>query len=182
MIVSYFQAGRICDYINEKWGWDKLLAMMHDFADSEATAEVIAQRTGHRAGGVRQGVSGVARSRNQERRRRLRRLAEEAERGRRSLPRAKKYDEVIKRRHGHSRPVSRIMWKPAASYELLAEAYLAKDDKPAAIAELERYAEAAAAAARQPVKKLATLLAEAGRKKDAAAALERINYISPQDR
>ena len=26
---------QICDYINEKWGWDKLLAMMHDFGDRE---------------------------------------------------------------------------------------------------------------------------------------------------
>ena len=39
MIVSYFQAGRICDYINEKWGWDKLLAMMHDFGDGDDTAD-----------------------------------------------------------------------------------------------------------------------------------------------
>ena len=37
--VSYFQAGRICDYINEKWGCDKLLAMLHDFGAGEDTAD-----------------------------------------------------------------------------------------------------------------------------------------------
>ena len=25
VIISYFQAGRIFDYINDKWGWDTLL-------------------------------------------------------------------------------------------------------------------------------------------------------------
>jgi cellulose synthase operon protein C len=32
VVVSYFEAGRICDYITEKWGWDTMLAMLHDFA------------------------------------------------------------------------------------------------------------------------------------------------------
>ena len=41
VIVSYFQAGRICDYINEKWGWDTLLAMLHDFGAGEATPAVV---------------------------------------------------------------------------------------------------------------------------------------------
>ena len=41
VIVSYFQAGRICDYINEKWGWDTLLAMLHDFGAGEETAAVV---------------------------------------------------------------------------------------------------------------------------------------------
>jgi len=65
-------------------------------------------------------------------------------------------------------------------YELLAEAYVAKENKPAAIAELERYRKEGG---RSPssLKKLAALLAEAGRKKEAAQTLERINYIAPQD-
>ena len=33
VIVSYFQAGRICDYIKENWGDDKLLDMVHAFAE-----------------------------------------------------------------------------------------------------------------------------------------------------
>ncbi len=32
VIVSYFQAGRICDYITNKWGWDTILAMLKDFS------------------------------------------------------------------------------------------------------------------------------------------------------
>ena len=45
VIVSYFQAGRICDYINEKWGWDTLLAMLHDFGAGEDTPDGGAQGT-----------------------------------------------------------------------------------------------------------------------------------------
>ena len=65
-------------------------------------------------------------------------------------------------------------------YEFLAEAYLAKGDKEHAIAELARYSEVGG---RDPglIKKLATLLEEAGRKKEAAAALTRLNWIYPQD-
>ncbi len=32
VIVSYFQAGSICDFIGEKWGEDKLLDMVHSYA------------------------------------------------------------------------------------------------------------------------------------------------------
>ena len=65
-------------------------------------------------------------------------------------------------------------------YEVLADAYLAKGDKAAAAAELERYARAGG---RNPeaLKKLATLLEEAGRPKEAAEALNRLNYIYPRD-
>ncbi len=41
VVVSYFQAGRICDYITDKWGWDTILAMLHDFGAGEDTAAVI---------------------------------------------------------------------------------------------------------------------------------------------
>src|SRR4029077_9303290 len=59
-------------------------------------------------------------------------------------------------------------------YEVLAEAYLAKDDKAAATAELERYLKIGG---RNPdaIMRLAKLLSDAGRKKEAAAALDRLN-------
>ena len=65
-------------------------------------------------------------------------------------------------------------------YEFLASAYLAKDDKPAAIAELERYVKAGG---RNPdsIKLLAKQLEDAGRKKEAADVLDRLNYIYPMD-
>src|SRR5581483_3730875 len=41
VLVSYYQAGRICDFITEKWGWDAILAMLKDYANDVPTPEVI---------------------------------------------------------------------------------------------------------------------------------------------
>ena len=43
VIVSYFQGGQICSFIAEKWGYDKLLAMIHAFGEKKTTVEVIEQ-------------------------------------------------------------------------------------------------------------------------------------------
>src|SRR5260370_23524347 len=65
-------------------------------------------------------------------------------------------------------------------YELMADAYLAKGDKAAARKELEKYS---AVGGRGPVliKRLATLEEETGDAKKAAATLNRLNYIYPED-
>ena len=41
VIVSYWQAGTICDYIHEKWGDDALLGMVHSFAELKTTPDAI---------------------------------------------------------------------------------------------------------------------------------------------
>ena len=41
VIVSYFQGGKICNFIAEKWGYEKLIAMLHDFGNKLSTPEVI---------------------------------------------------------------------------------------------------------------------------------------------
>lgn len=39
--VSYYQAGRICDFIQARWGAAKLVEMVHDFAVPTTTPEVL---------------------------------------------------------------------------------------------------------------------------------------------
>lgn len=46
VIVSYYQAGRICDYIQERWGAEKLVEMVHDFAVPTTAPAVIQQALG----------------------------------------------------------------------------------------------------------------------------------------
>jgi len=46
VIVSYYQAGRICDYIQDRWGAEKLVEMVHDFAAPTTTTAVIQQALG----------------------------------------------------------------------------------------------------------------------------------------
>jgi len=46
VLVSYYQAGRICDYIQDRWGATKLVEMVHDFAAPTTTAAVIQSALG----------------------------------------------------------------------------------------------------------------------------------------
>ena len=101
----------------------------------------------------------------------------DSERGRKTY-KAKKYDEVI--REGREiRDMYPEYVEAGNVYEFLADAYLAKGNKAAAMAQLERYS---AIGGRSPylLKKLASLQAEAGKKREAAGnALTGCNYIYP---
>lgn len=46
VVVSYFQAGSICDFIKSKWGEEKLLKMMHSYAQLKNTQHAIEQDLG----------------------------------------------------------------------------------------------------------------------------------------
>jgi len=95
------------------------------------------------------------------------------------LAKAKKHDEVIMGATA-IRDVYPDYVETGSVYEFLKDAYLAKNDKTNAIAELARYSQIGG---RDPVmiKEFAALLEEAGRKKEAAAALTRLNWIYPVD-
>jgi tetratricopeptide (TPR) repeat protein len=178
VIVSYFQAGRICDYINERWGYDKLLAMMHSFAARKTTPEVVQQQLGESPeqfdkdflawlnGKTSKEVAGF-----EDWRKRLRLIAE-AEHG-------KNWDKMIA--EGTAiRDIYPDYVEAGSVYEFLSEAYNAKGDRAKAVSELERYTHAGG---RNPatLKQLAAWEAEAGRKRDAAQVLARLNLIAPND-
>jgi len=178
VVVSYFQAGRICDYINDKWGWDTLLAMLHDFAADDDTATVVRKELHMEPADFDKVFLAdlEASTKNvvthlEEWKSGLKALAEMSAR--------KDYDGVIR-----AGPEIRD-WYPDyveqhSAYEALAQAYLAKDNKEAATAELERYIKIGG---RNPetIKLTAKLLQEAGNEKEAAAVLEQLNYIYPMD-
>ena len=92
---------------------------------------------------------------------------------------AKDYDTVIKL-GTEARDLFPDYVEAGSVYEFLSKAYLAKENKPAAIAELERYVKIGG---RSPdtLKALADELQAAGNKKEAAAVLDRVNYIYPMD-
>ena len=79
VIVSYFQGGKICSYIAEKWGYAKLLAMIHDFAKLESTPDVIQKDLGISHRRVRQTVPGLAGCADQSHNRTLRRVERKTE-------------------------------------------------------------------------------------------------------
>jgi cellulose synthase operon protein C len=178
VIVSYFQAGRVCDFINEKWGYSKLLDMMQAFSTLKPTSEVIEQQLGMKPAEFDEKFMawldaqvGQTVSKFGEWQKMLKEVAEAAA--------AKKYDDVL--RLG---PAVRQLYpehvEMTSVYKLIADAHLARGDKAAAVAELEKWARAGG---RDPdlLKKLAKMQEEAGDRKAAIRTWQRLVYVYPLD-
>ena len=177
VLVSYFQAGSICDYIKERWGDDKLLDMVHSFGALKTTPEVIQKDLqmspdefdkaylawlDKRVGQTAANFDAWAKN--------LKELA--------ALTKAHDNDAVVKA----AREVVQLYPQyvgDANAYEFMAEAQLAKGDKKAAAASLTSY-EKMGGQSPETLIKLASLEEDLGNGKDAAATLDRINYIYPE--
>jgi tetratricopeptide (TPR) repeat protein len=176
VVVSYFEAGRICDYIGGRWGEAKLLDMVHSYAHVVSTREVIQKNLGMSAEDFDQQFQAWLYDRVHETvasfdewHKRLASLAR--------LAQDKQYDAVIRDGDAVLRLYPDYVYD-ANAYEFLAEAYLAKADKTAAAAVLSQYMRAGG---RRPevLQKLAGIQEELGDPRSAAATLDRINSIDP---
>jgi len=178
VIVSYFQGGKICNFIAEKWGYEKLMAMLHDFGNKMTTPEVIQEEFQMKPEEFdKQFLAWLepqtekAVKNYDEWRKRVRVVA--------GFVKDKKWDEAIK--EGEAiRDMYTEYVEMGSVYEALAQAWIGKGDKAKATAELERYSKVGG---RDPesLKELSKLLEEQGRKKEAAAVLERLNLIYLED-
>ncbi len=178
VIVSYYQAGKICNFIQQKWGYDKLIDMVHDYAALKTTPQVIElefkmkpeefdrQFLTWLEAQTKRTVDGF-----DDWKKSIKTVAEDAK--------AKKWDDVI-REGVRIRDLYPDYVDAASVYEFLADAYEAKGDKANEMAELARYSRIGG---RNPItlKQLAALQSAAGQKKEAAATLERLNLIYPKD-
>jgi tetratricopeptide (TPR) repeat protein len=178
VMVSYYQAGRICDYIKSRWGADKLLDMVHSFAQLKPTPEVIRQDLGMEPEEFdKQFLEwldkdvGTTVANFDKWRASVKNLAQQAKN--------KNYDEVLKEGEEVRRLYPEYVY-PANPYEFMAEADLAKGNKQAAVAILTDY-EKMGGRNPQALKELASLEEELGKPADAAATLDRLNYIYPVD-
>jgi cellulose synthase operon protein C len=178
VIVSYYQAGRICDYIQSRWGADKLLEMAHSFAKVQTTADVIQQDLGiSTADFDKQFLAwldadvGKTAQNFDPWRKGLKDLVDAAKDHRNA--------DVIK--DGQEiRNLNPDYVYDANAYEFLAEAYEATNDKKEAAAVLTDY-EKRGGHDPATLKELAGLEDDLGSPMEAAATLDRINYIYPND-
>ncbi len=176
MLVSYFEAGRMCDYIQTHWGQDKLLDLVHQFAIPRSTPDAIRTALGMEPAAfdaqfqawlyqdTASLVAGFDAWRAQ-----LETLV--------SASRAKQYDDVL----AHAEAV--ITLYPdyvydGNAYQILAEAALAQGKAPIATTALRRYVQHRG---RDPaaLEQLAKLQQESGDKGAAIATLQKINLIDP---
>jgi len=176
VVVSYFEAGSICDFIKAHWSEDKLLDMVHSYAQRKTTTEAIQANLGmspeefdkQYLQWLNQRYGAMAASFN-DWRKALEQLVEAANQ--------KQYDAVIKQGPAVIRMYPEYIGD-ANAYEFVAVADLAKGDKKAAAAVLTDY-EKIGGEDPSILKKLASLEEDLGQTKEAAATLDRINYIYP---
>jgi len=178
VIVSYFQAGRIADYINDKWGWDTLLAMLHDFGNGEDTVSVVKKELKiDPADFDKQFFAFIEADTKKtvehfdEWKKTLKALVE--------MSSTKDWGAVIKQGTA-IRDMYPDYVEEHSVYEILATAYAAQGDKAKAVEELLRY-EKIGGRDPESLKLLAKNLEEMGRTAEAADALNRLNFIYPMD-
>jgi tetratricopeptide (TPR) repeat protein len=176
VIVSYFEAGSICDYIKSRWSEGKLLDMVHSYAQRKTTPEVIQadldvspEEFDKQYLQWLDKIYGAQAANFEQTRKALEQMAEAAKQ--------KQYDAVIQEGEAVRRMYPEYIGA-ANPYEFVAAADLAKGDKKAAEAILIEY-EKIGGDDPGTLKKLASLEEELGQPKEAAATLDRINYIYP---
>jgi tetratricopeptide (TPR) repeat protein len=176
VIVSYFQAGSLCDFVKARWGEDKLLEMVHSFAQLKTTPEVV----GHDLGLAPEDFDkqylawlnqkyGAEAAHFDEWRTRLKALVAAAEQ--------KQFDTVLQQGTAIVAMYPEYVGD-ANAYELIADADKAAGDVKAEAAVLTAY-EQEGGQSPDALKRLATLEQDAGEMDKAAATLERVNYIYP---
>jgi tetratricopeptide (TPR) repeat protein len=176
ILVSYYQAGRVCDYIQERWGADTLVEMMHAFAELKPTPDVIQQSLGLAPAAfdeqfltwLYQGAGPIV-TRFDDWRTGLEHLVELVNSG--QLDSALQEGETVRRLYPE-------YVQDANAYEFLAEIKSARGDKPGAAAVLLDYRKFGGSNP-AALKKLASLQEEMGQARGAAATLDAINEIYP---
>jgi cellulose synthase operon protein C len=176
VLVSYFQAGSICDFVKAKWGEEKLLDMAHSYAKLTPTPQVIEQNFGVTApefdnqylAWVDQKYGSEAESFD-DWRSKLKALV--------GASQQKQYDTVLQQG-----PAVLAMYPQyvddANVYQLIAEADRARNDAASESAILTAY-EHAGGQMPDALMRLATLQEAAAKPAEAAATLERLNYVYP---
>jgi tetratricopeptide (TPR) repeat protein len=180
VIVSYFEAGKMCDYIAQRWGESKLLDMAHQFAKNRPTVDVIREElkiepeafdkdflasvekeTAVTVKNFETWTKGLGE---------LNKLARN--------PDANNDDLITK---GRALEFFYPDYVEAGNpYLIVAKACVAKKDNACALEEYAKYSKQSGRDA-GAIKKYADLLKEAGKPQEAAAALERLNAVNPLD-
>ena len=178
VIVSYFEAGKICDYIAQKWGDGALLGMIHSYAARKTTADAIRENLHVEPQVLDHEFTTWLEAQTK-------RTVEHFDDWKKRLDeshaalKAGKREEAIKAalaiRDDYPDYVG-----GGSVYELLGDAYAAGGDKHSAAMQLEAYRDKGGTNP-ATLKKLASLETESGDAKAAEYTLGKLIYIYPED-
>jgi tetratricopeptide (TPR) repeat protein len=180
VIVSYFEAGKMCDYIAERWGEKKLLNMAREFAKNRPTVDVIREQLGIEPEAFDKDFLAKLEKETEVTVKNFKEwttgLGDLNKLARAPMP---NNDELIAK--GRALEFFYPEYVEAGNpYLVVAKACLAKEDKACALDEYAKYSKNSGREA-EAVKKYSGLLKEAGKLKEAASALERLNFVNPLD-
>lgn len=176
VVISYFQAGKLIDYIVEKYGWPKVLAMVRESANNQSTPLLIERVLGVKPADLdakfktwlnaqlKPALDGV----------------DEFTKGLRPLNQAlrqEQWDQVIAD-GGKLIALYPDFVQPGNPYEAVAQAYQKKGDKANAVRVLTQYSDHGGLSV-EAHRTLGELQMELGHPKEAKVALERTIWIDP---
>jgi Flp pilus assembly protein TadD len=176
VLVSYFQAGSMCDFVQQQWGEEKLLDMAHSYAKLQTTPQVLHENLGITAEDFdKRYLAWIGQKYRTEAlefdewRQKLKALVAAAEQH--------QYDLVLEQG-----PAILAMYPEyvdeANVYVLMADAHKAKGDGQSEALMLKAY-EQQGGQMPAVLKRLGALEEAAGQPAEAAATLQLVNYIYP---
>ena len=128
VLVSYYEAGKICDFIVQKWGNDAILGMIHSYADQQGHRRGDSRQPARIARGVRQRIQRLAELNKQAALSSTSPIGKSVSTEAHANLKAGKNDDAI--REGlEIRDLYPDYIEGGSVYELLADAYSAKGDK-----------------------------------------------------
>ncbi|HLH02157.1 MAG TPA: tetratricopeptide repeat protein [Bryobacteraceae bacterium] len=178
VLVSYYEAGKICDYIAAKWGDDALLGMIHSYAARKTTAAAIEENLHETPEAFDKGFTSWLNGQTAEAVKSFAEWKKNVKLAHEELANGKT-DEAIKVAEAWRDRYPEYVGE-GSLYEVLSEAYLKKNDKSGALAELKKYRDEGGTNP-QLLNTVADLQVQSGDTKGAILTLTKLTYIYPED-
>ncbi len=178
VLVSYYQAGKICDYITEKWGNDAILGMIHSYAARKTTAQAIQDNLHESPAAFDRDFLAWLDQKTGNTVRHFDEWKHGMKTAYADLQSGKKDDAL--REAQAVRDYYPDYVGSGSAYEIISDCLLTRNDKRGAMLDLERYRDSGGENV-DLLKKLATLERDAGSNKQAENTLTKLNYIYPED-
>jgi len=178
VLVSYYQAGKICDYIAAQWGEAAILGMIHSYAIRQTTAEAIQANFHEAPEAFDKGFAAWLEAKTANTVRHFDEWQQGMKAAHADMQAGKRDDALQKAlavRDYYPDYVS-----GGSAYELLSEIHLSMGKKTEAVQDLERYRDLGGEDV-GVLKKLAELEKELIEPQHARTTLEKLNFIYPED-
>jgi cellulose synthase operon protein C len=178
VVVSYFEAGKICDFIAKKWGDEAILGMIHSYAARKTTGEAIEENLHESPETFDKQFSAWLDGQTSRTVQRFDEWKNGMKSAYAAVEAGKKAEAVSKA--SAVRDLYPDYVGSHSAYEILAEGYLAQNNKSAAEQQFERYRDLGGNSL-ETLKTLAKLEIENGKPKEARTTLQKLIYVYPED-